>query len=322
MSHATALVRCLIVDEVHPALMQILEEKGVDVAYSPLFTRQEVELAFGSFDVLVVRSKFALDADFVDRASNCGLKIIARAGAGLDTIDIAAAERAGVAVLHAAEGNKDAVAEHSVGLILTGLNRFSQANTSVKGRLWLRESFRGTELKNKTVGLLGYGNMGRATAACLTGFGCRVIAYDKYLTDWPDENALQVSLPKLQAQSDIVSIHLPLSSETIDFVNASFLEKCRKGLVLINTARGPIVSLQELCDALDTGAVGFAALDVLPVEPPPKKDEKNSSIYERLFQFDNVVCTPHVAGWSLESYEKISTVLAHKIIHQIGLLKN
>lgn len=305
-------MHCLIVDDVHPALIDKIRENGIQVHYQPDFRLETDRSLLAECNILVIRSKFFVDAEIL--AQSPKLQIIGRAGAGLDAIDVQAAEKAGITVLHAAEGNADAVAEHTMGLILCLLAKIASADASVRKGEWKREHFRGMELKNRTVGLIGYGNMGRAVAARLLAFGCKVLAYDKYLDRLPDGHAVQVELEPLQQEAEIISLHIPLTQETSGMVNHDFFRKCRKGVILINTSRGSIVQISDLVQELEEGRLAGAGLDVLEHEPPPVGSQEFSSLYERLFTRGDVLLTPHVAGWSLESYEKISKVLANKIL--------
>lgn len=295
----------------------MLSAHGMHIEYRPHISEAEVLSVIASFEVMVIRSKFYLDSAFFEKASN--LKLVARAGAGLDGIDQKAAEKHRVQLLHAAEGNADAVAEHTMALILGLLCRISEADRSMRKGIWDREKFRGFELAGKTVGLIGYGNMGRAVARRLKCFGCKVLAYDKYLSDWPDDNAERTDLKTLQAKSDIVSLHIPLTEETRHWVDKAFFESCKKGLVFINTSRGKIVKTAELDQMLEKGHVSAAGLDVFETEPLEKFDKKFPLNFGNLFSRENVILTPHVAGWSLESYEKISRILALKILHYFNL---
>jgi D-3-phosphoglycerate dehydrogenase len=299
--------------------MERLSAGGIQIEYKPNVSGQEVLEIIHSFEVMVIRSKFNVDQPFFEKAKK--LKLIARAGAGLDNINLLAAEQSGVEVIHAAEGNTDAVAEHTLGMILNLLSKISLADRSLKHGLWNREKFRGTELSSKTVGLLGYGNMGRAVARRLQSFGCKVLAYDKYLVNWPDNHAERVDFETLKKESDILSLHIPLTEETLFWVDKNFLSSCKEGLVFINTSRGKIVRTADLDEMLASGRVSAAGLDVFEEEPVLKKHEKFPSKFGNLFSRDEVLLTPHVAGWSLESYEKISQVLASKILHWFGLQK-
>lgn len=310
-------MHCLIVDDVHPILIDRLRENGVLVDYQPGFRLESDRALLGHCDILVIRSNFFVDAEVL--AQSPKLQIIGRAGAGLDTIDVQAAEKAGVTILHAAEGNADAVAEHTLGLLLGLLSKIGSADVSVRIGEWKREFFRGLELKHRTVGIIGYGNMGSAVAARLAGFGCKVLAYDKYLDALPDGNAIQVDLEVLQQEADIISLHIPLTPETKGWIDTQFYRKCRKGVILLNTSRGSIVPVRDLVQELESGWLGGAGLDVLQHEPPASAGQEFSSLYERLFMRSDVLLTPHVAGWSLESYEKISMVLANKILSVLSI---
>lgn len=312
--------KILIVDQVHPALMEMLASKGIAYEYCPNLGRPEVEAAISGFQGLVIRSKFKVDGAFLQKARH--LRLIGRAGAGLDTIDMEAATSHGIQVVHAAEGNADAVGEHTIGLLLMLLNKLAMADQSVRAGHWDREAFRGIELNGKTVGLLGYGNMGTAVAKRLQSFGCTVIAYDKYLEVFPTPFAQKVTLDELKLESQILSLHIPLTEETRQWVNYEFLSSFQKLDFFINTSRGEIVPIEDLLTLLETGFLKGAALDVLPDEPPTTIDKKLSSKYETLFRRPDVILSPHVAGWSLESYEKISCVLGNRLIYHIGQLKN
>jgi D-3-phosphoglycerate dehydrogenase len=304
-------MRCLIVDDVHPVLIQTLRLEGIDVDYQPEYDRLKEYMEY-EVSILVLRSKFFVDSEFLTRFPK--LRIIARAGAGLDNIDVEAAAQAGIEVLHAAEGNADAVAEHTIGLMLALLNRFIPADQSVRSGNWKREAYRGKELNQQTVGLLGFGNMGQAVARRLLAFGCKVLSYDKYIESWPEPKVQRVELSELLSESGVLSLHIPLTPETTGMVNPDFLGRCRKGAFFLNTSRGAIVSMEAMVQHMESGAFSGAAFDVFDQEPPPKKGQRNFETYERLFARNDVLLTPHVAGWSTESYEKISAVLGRKIL--------
>jgi D-3-phosphoglycerate dehydrogenase len=304
-------MRCLIVDDVHPVLIQTLRLEGIDVDYQPEYDHLKEYMEY-EVSILVLRSKFFVDSEFLTRFPK--LRIIARAGAGLDNIDVEAAAQAGIEVLHAAEGNADAVAEHTIGLMLALLNRFIPADQSVRSGNWKREAYRGKELNQQTVGLLGFGNMGQAVARRLLAFGCKVLSYDKYIESWPEPKVQRVELSELLSESGVLSLHIPLTPETTGMVNPDFLGRCRKGAFFLNTSRGAIVSMEAMVQHMESGAFSGAAFDVFDQEPPPKKGQRNFETYERLFARNDVLLTPHVAGWSTESYEKISAVLGRKIL--------
>lgn len=307
--------KCYIVDEMHPALMQGLDAAGIGYTYAPEASRAEALANIGAYAGIVVRSKLKLDAAFFDAALH--LRWVARAGAGTDNIDVAEAGRRGITILNAPEGNRDAVAEHCMGLLLALLNRMPQADAEVRQGVWQREANRGHELLGKTVGLIGYGNMGRAFAKRLAAFGCHVLAYDKYLQDWPDANALRAGLEEIWAGADILSLHVPLTEETRHMVNYEFYQRFRKPIWVINTSRGEVLTLQGLQLALQAGQVHGAALDVLEEEDFTRTTEHQIKVLKWLKESEKVIFTPHVAGWTVESYRRISEVLLEKILQLV-----
>jgi D-3-phosphoglycerate dehydrogenase len=304
-------MKCLIVDDIHEVLISGLKKIGIEVFYEPFINRENALLILFDIDILVVRSKFLIDKEVIDKSPS--LKAIARAGAGLDNIDEEYAKIKNIQVFHAATGNSDAVAEHTMAMILCLLAKIASADKSVRNGNWDREKYRGIELKGKTVGILGYGHMGRAVAVRLKSFGCKVIAYDKYLKDWPDENAIRVDFETLCFETEILTLHIPLTEETHGWVDVEFLKKCRRGLFLINMARGKILRLEGLANLLEEGILSGLALDVLEEEPPVKINQEISSKYRSLFEREDVLFTPHVGGWTVESYEGIAVVLEEKI---------
>jgi len=308
-------MRCLVADDVHPVLLTELESAGLKVDYLPQLSREEFLNEIPQTDILVIRSRFLIDNQVINLGSR--LKIIARAGAGLDGVDVAFAESKGISVLHAAEGNSDALAEHVLGMILGLLAKIPEADRSLRNGVWDREGFRGRELKGKTVGLIGYGNMGIAVASRLFAFGCRVIAYDKYRIDWPDSRTERVGPEEIMQLSDIISLHVPLTDETRGFINKKYLEQCKEGVILVNTSRGYVLDITGLESLLDAGWLSGLALDVFPEEPLFKKNIQYKNEISGLILRQNVLSTPHVAGWTSESYEKISRVLAGKILRAL-----
>jgi D-3-phosphoglycerate dehydrogenase len=255
-------MRCLVADDIHPVLLTELESAGLQVDYLPQLSREDFLNEIPHADILVIRSRFLIDNQVISLGSR--LKIIARAGAGLDGIDVAFAESRGISVLHAADGNSDALAEHVLGMILGLLARIPEADRSIRNGIWDREGFRGRELKGKTVGLIGYGNMGSAVAYRLFAFGCRVIAYDKYRIDWPDNRTERVGPEEIMHLADIISLHVPLTDETRGFINKKYLQQCKEGVILVNTSRGSVLDITGLESLLDTGWLSALALDVFP----------------------------------------------------------
>lgn len=301
--------RLLIVDDLHPLFKQEAEALGYVVSDEPLFTREQTLASIKEYDGLAIRTKFQVDRELLDAAPN--LKWIARAGAGMDNIDVAYAKAKGIQCINAPEGNADAVGEHAVGMLLALLNKFRQADMQVRTGVWDRESNRGWELKGRTVGIIGYGHMGQAFAQKLQGFGVQVLAYDKYKTGFSDAFAKEVSMEEIVKHSDILSLHVPLTRETKHLVNQEYLYHFRKPIFLLNTARGEVVDTLALVKALKEGKVLGAGLDVLETEKFPALGEERW--YAELLAQSNVLLSPHVAGWTQESYRKLSEVLAQKL---------
>jgi len=276
--------------------------------YRPDLSAPEVLNQLVECHGLLMRNKIRLDADLLSGLPR--LRLVARAGAGLDNIDQDAAHARGITLIHAGEGNRLAVAEHVVGMLLGLFNRIPQSDAQVRSGVWDRMGNRGRQLSGLTVGIIGYGNNGSATAALLSGLGCRVLAYDKYVHGFSDRGVFECSLEVLQQQADILSLHVPLSPETRGWVDAAFLKSCSRQPVLVNAARGEIVVLEDVVAALESGMLWGACFDVLPVEDPRNW---NSTLMGNLFAHPNVVVSPHTAGWSVESYQAISEILAAKI---------
>ncbi len=306
----------LIVDEMHPGIIPMLETLGFAVDYMPGITKEEVAQRVANYHGLVVRSKLAINQEFLDKATQ--LEFIARAGAGMDQIDIKAAEKKGIHLVNAPEGNQDALAEHAIGMILTLFNKLHVADRQVRQKIWDREGNRGVELKDKTLAVIGYGYMGEAFAKRLLGFGCKVIVYDKYKRGFGSIKAEEASMEEVFLEADIVSLHVPLTRETRNMVDAEYLGRFKKPIWLVNTARGEVVNLKELLTAIEAGKVLGAALDVLENEKLGTLSPDQDETFTKLAQLPNVLFTPHVAGWSYESYERINRVLTEKIRRLYG----
>mgnify|MGYP001248387276 CR=1 FL=1 len=309
-------MKILIIDEMHLSMVEMLEKDGHQVTYSPKITRSEILDQVGNFEGLIIRSKTPMDRELLEKAVN--LKFIGRAGAGLDQIDLDYLVERGVKLFHAAKGNRDAVAEHAIGGLLALFNHLIKADSEVRKGVWDREGNRGHELMGKTVGIMGYGNMGKSFAKRLRGFGVSVLAYDKYKLDFGNELVEEVNWEKLKAEADILSIHVPLTSETRNFFTLEELKSFSKPFWLINTARGEVISFASLNAALDQGILRGAVLDVLENEKFQKFTPEQKSEFEKLAVRENVVFSPHVAGWTFESYEKINQVLLKKIRKAFG----
>lgn len=301
----------LIADEMHPSLFPMLETAGFLFDYIPKIKRPELLEKIRHYGGLIIRSKTKIDKDFLDNAPL--LKFIGRAGAGLDLIDLAEAAQRNIEVFAANEGNRDAVAEHSIGMLLTLLNKIHTADAEVRQGVWQREANRGTELGSKTIGIIGYGNNGRAFAQRLIGFNVRVLAYDKYLDDYGDRFAEAASMEQIFTEADILSLHIPLTDETYQLVNEPFVQQFKKSLYLLNISRGEIVVLKDLLEMLANGKILGACLDVLENEKLDQLNPEAHANFMRLIKLPNVVLTPHVAGWTHESYVRINELLVGKI---------
>lgn len=316
MSMVGKSVRCIAVDDMDNSLLQLAKEAGLELDYRPEITRSQLLEVLPSYHVLIIRSKTSVDRELLDACSN--LRIIARAGAGLDLIDKDAVRAKGIHLVNAPEGNRDAVGEHTLGMLLALFAKICTADRQVRAGVWDREANRGIELKGKTVGIIGYGNMGKAFAQRLCGFECKVIAYDRYLEGFSDEYAEEVTLPQLMAQSDVISLHVPLTPETVNMVNEQFIREVEKPFFLINTARGELAELELLLMNLEKGKILGLCLDVLPNEKSFGQEISNSPIYMKLVENTQIIFTPHVAGWTQESYRKINETIINKIVHLIS----
>lgn len=304
-------IKVLIADEMHPSLFEMLDKINVGYQYSPQINRAKIILQLPSYQGLIIRSKTTIDAELLNNAPN--LKFIARAGAGLDLIDISETKKRNIALFAANEGNRDAVAEHTIGMILSLFNRINTANAEVKSGIWQREPNRGLELMGKTWGIIGYGNNGKATAQRLLGFGVKVFAYDKFQKGFSDNYAMEADMELIFNQADIISFHIPLTTETLKMVDNQFINNFKKPIYLVNIARGEIVVLKDLLKNLQSGKVLGACLDVLENEKINKLTSEEKEIFDALTSLPNTIFTPHIAGWTHESYVKINEVMVEKI---------
>jgi D-3-phosphoglycerate dehydrogenase / 2-oxoglutarate reductase len=311
--------KILFLDKAHPVLEEKLLALGYSCETDVLSSKSEVENYVHEYFGIVMRSRFSVDRQFIEKAT--GLKFIAREGVGLDHIDVEFAESRGVKVLISPEGSRDTVGEHALGLLLCLMNNLSRADRQVRAGQWVREGNRAVELKGKTVGILGYGNMGTAFAQRLQGFGVTTLAYDKFKTNYGDQFASEASLERVFEEADVLSIHIPYLPENHYFVNDAFLRNFRKNIFLVNTARGLVLNTEDLVNHLKTGKVLGAALDVLEYEETSFdkfKLEKLPAAFDYLTKADNVMLSPHIAGWSFESKKKHGLVLAQKIQSLFG----
>ncbi len=301
----------LITDYVHPVLLEGLQSMGFSTTYAPEMSRKEMSLALDGYKGVVINTRCAIDRATLGSAS--ALRWIARLGSGLDIIDLEAAAEKGIAVISAPEGNAQAVAEHAMGMLLALSNKLVQADRSVRDGQWLRELHRGWEIAGKTIGIIGFGNNGSAFGKLWKGWDVRVLAYDKFLVDYGTDHVTIADLETLLQQSDIISLHIPLTNETREMVDADFISKCKSGVILINTSRGKNINLDDVVSALRSGHLGGVCLDVFPFEPPSLGNEDFQKVFEELCQMENVVLSPHIAGWTVESKRKIAEILLRKI---------
>lgn len=316
------LQKVLFIDSVHPRLQKDLEAAGLVCDMQYVWDRDTIAAKLPEYVGIIIRSRIKLDKELISKGTN--LKFIARAGAGMENIDVEFAETKGIKCLHAPEGNRDAVGEHALGMLLALLNNICRANNEVRQGHWIREGNRGTELQGKTVGIIGYGNMGSAFAQRLKGFGVTVLAYDKYKKNFSDEFAKEATLQELFEKADVLSLHIPLTDETRFMVDGVFLEKFRKNIYLINTARGKVLKTEGLVECMKKGKVLGACIDVLEYESlsfEGLNQNKLPEAFQYLLKSDRVILTPHIAGWTYESNEKISAVLAQKILTTLNLTK-
>ncbi|MCV9385487.1 NAD(P)-dependent oxidoreductase [Reichenbachiella ulvae] len=303
--------KILVIDEMHASLSGMLAKIGYETDYQPTISREDIQSISDEYVGMVVRSKTVIDEDLLKKKQ--ALKFIARAGAGIDQLDVDYIESRGIQIINAPEGNRDALGEHVIGMLLSLSNNLRKSDREVRDYIWDREGNRGFEISGKTVGLLGYGYMASAVAEKLSGFGCRVIAYDKYKKGFGDLYVEEVSMEDVFAQSDVFSLHVPLTEETRGLVDAKYLSQFEKNIVLINAARGEVVDTADLLSSLQSGKVTHAALDVLENEKFKTLTSDQKATYDQLFQLDNVLFSPHIGGWTFESYENINRVLVQKI---------
>ncbi len=305
----------LLTDKSHPILKELLLKYGISCTELSANNIDEILNVINDYDGIVVRSKFIIDKAFVDRCPN--LRCIGRIGSGMETIDVAYANSKGIVCLNSPEGNRDAVAEHAMAMLLCLLHKIALADKEVRAGLWQREANRGFELKGQTVGIIGFGNMGAAFAKRLQSFDVSILAYDKYKKDYAPSYVTETDLDILLQKSDIISLHLPLTEETKYLANKHFFNSLGKDIILLNTARGEIVNTEDLVSALQTGKVNGACLDVLEYENMAADGLSQTltpNALECLKTSEKVILTPHVAGWTVQSKKKLAEVLALKIV--------
>jgi len=305
-------MRVVVLDDFSPVINQTLSNWNWQVINGQNWTLKDFKKNASQLEGIIVRSKFSLDREHLILAKK--LKFIARPGSGLENIDLKYCEENNIEVFRSPEGNRDALAEHTLGMLLSLINHLNIANNEVRSNIWEREKNRGTELKGKVMAIIGYGHMGKAFAQRLNGFEMEVIAYDKYISGFGTIHVKEVNLEEIFQRANFVSLHTPLSAETIGIMNSSFFEKFKNPFIVINTARGKSLIMEDLIASLNSKKIIGACLDVLDVESSnfSLNKDKNQS-FEKLKKFNNVVLSPHIAGWSYESKEKMAKVILEKI---------
>ena len=305
------MLKVLVTDKVHPHLINELQENNYEVEYLPSITHSETLEIISDYFGIIINSKTKANKEFLDKATN--LKFIGRLGSGLEIIDLAYAAEKGVKVYNSPEGNRNAVAEHAVGMILSLFNKLRKADQEVRRLHWDRESNRGFELEGKTIGIIGFGNTGSQLAKKLAGWEMNILAFDKYKSGFGDDRVSETTMEEILSDADIISFHLPLTTETSGLLNETFLNRIEKEVFIINTSRGKVIETKTLLKALETGKVKGACLDVFENEKVETFTEEEKEMYEQLYKYDNVIVSPHVAGWTQESLFKIASTLIKKI---------
>ena len=308
-------MKVLHIDINHPLIIEQFAELGFTNDEDYTSSKEQIEAKIADYDGLIIRSRFTIDKQFLDKAKN--LKFIGRLGAGLENIDTKYAKSLGIFLAAAPEGNRNAVGEHALGMLLSLFNKLNTADKEVRNGKWDREGNRGIELEGKVVGVIGYGNMGKAFAKKLKGFDVEeVICYD-IKGGVEDDNARQVGIMEFQSRVDVISLHVPQTELTIGMIDAEYLDKCKKPIWIINTARGKCIKTKDLVDALKSGKVLGAGLDVLEYEKASFEnmftDDNLPEAFQYLIASDQVMLSPHVAGWTVESKIKLAQTVVDKI---------
>ena len=312
-------MKVLFIDSTQPILKERLENAGFDCDYQPNLPEKDIFQKIENYEGIIIRSRIKLDKQLLSKATR--LKFIGRVGAGMENIDIRYANSKGIKCYNSPEGNRDAVGEHALGILLSLFNNLCIANHEVKNGIWKREENRGLEIKGKTVGIIGLGNMGGAFAQRLRGFDANIIAYDKYKTGFGNEFVSEVQLEDIFRETDILSLHVPLSQETQFMINTDFFNKFAKPIYLINTARGKVLKTNDLVSQIKKGKILGAALDVLEYEKSSFENIHQSNTnkdFQFLMESNRVILSPHIAGWTHESNIKLATFLTDKIIADFG----
>lgn len=308
-------MKVLFIDTVHSVLEERLSSFGFHCIDGTTWTRKQCMEALPEMEGIVIRSRFPMDEEFLQAAEN--LKFIARSGAGMENIDLDYTQKKNIQCFNAPEGNRNAVGEHALGLLLALFNKIPKGDKEVRNGIWDREGNRGIELDGKTVGLIGYGNNGNAFAKKLSGFDVTVLAYDKYKKNYGNQYAQEASRERIFQEANVLSFHIPQNEETLFMADVAFFKQFHQPIYVLNLARGKIIRTRALLENLRTGKILGAGLDVLEYESSSfekSKKEKVNPEFEELLQMDNIVFSPHVGGWTVESYFKLSDVLADKVL--------
>ncbi|MBK9283831.1 MAG: hydroxyacid dehydrogenase [Sphingobacteriaceae bacterium] len=315
-------MRVLFADTNHPILHELLQQAGYTCDLYWDKSVEELKVLLQDYDALVLRSKFPITEELMKSAPR--LKCIGRVGAGMENIDLAAAKKLGINCVSAPEGNRDAVGEHALGMLLMLLNHLKKADAEVRKHIWIRAENRGYELGGKTVGIIGYGHMGSSFANKLKGFDCKILAYDKYLKNYRNEFVRESEMQEIFEECDILSLHTPYTEETKYLINADFISQFKKPIYIINTARGKCLKTEDLVKALESGKVLGACLDVLEYESTSFENFDSSQIssaHQYILQSEKVILSPHIAGWTHESNYKMSKIIAERMIACLSKIK-
>lgn len=310
----------IVTDHADPSVREGLEALGKAIDWLPDIGREELLSIIGDYEGMVISTRTAVDRELVDRAP--GLRIVARLGSGMEHVDREYCSQKGIACLSSPEGNANAVGEHAFAMLLALSNRICRAQHSLRSGAWDREGHRGFELKGRTVGIIGYGHTGSAFAEKFAGWDTAVFAYDKYKSGYGSRTVKESSYDDI-LQCEIISFHVPLTDETRHWIRAEFIDACRPGVILVNTSRGAIADTRALVAGLESGKIGGLCIDVFEDEPLSAGKVHDERLYRRLLEFDNVVATPHIAGWTLESKRMLVEVLLSKVAQTLkkqGLL--
>lgn len=308
-------MKVLVIHKTHHILTNIFESKGFTVDTILNLIRNDIIDILPKYDILIVRSALKVDKEIID--AGIKLKSIGRLGAGMENIDVDYAQSKGIKVFNSPEGNRSAVGEQAVGMLLMLTNNLIKADAEVRQGVWKREENRGEEIEGKTIGIIGYGNMGGSFARKVSGFGANVIAYDKYKSNFGDKYVKEVSLKDIFKKSDIVSLHTPLQEDTFHMVDSSFINSFSKPIIIINTSRGQVIKTEDLVLGIKNNKIKGACLDVLEFEGLSFDNISNtdkSNVFEYLRNSNRVILSPHIAGWTIESEIKLAKVLANKIV--------